>query len=81
LNIFFGVTSISRHNEVAERAEICSTYKDWIGRIRETDNYAVFVPVWFVQNYRNIINDHNSICHLNDDDYIFIFITTYVQKR
>jgi hypothetical protein len=28
LNIFFGVTSISRHNEVAERAEICSTYKD-----------------------------------------------------
>jgi hypothetical protein len=80
LNILLGVSSILRYNEVVERAEICSTYKDCIGRIRETGNFATFAPVWFVQNYTNIINDHNTVCLLNDDDYNFSFITTYVQK-
>ena len=69
-----------RHKEVVERAEICSTYEVCIDKIRETGNFAVFAPVWFVQNYTNVINDHSTICLLNDDDNDFFFITTYVQK-
>ena len=54
--------------------------RNCIERIRETGKFAAFVPAWTVQIYTNTINDHSSICGLNDDDYSFSFITTYVQK-
>jgi len=81
VNIFFTYSSDLRHKEVAERAEICSTYKLCIDRIRETGSFASFDFIWVVQNYTNVINDHSTVCLLNNDDYAFIFLTTYVQKR
>jgi hypothetical protein len=66
--------------EFVETAEICSPIQVYINTIRETGNFAFFVPVWSVQNYTNIINDHSTFCVLNSDDFEFIFITTYVQK-
>jgi len=80
VNIFFSLSSDLRHKEVVERAEICVTYEKFIDRIRETSNFAIFAPMWIVQNYTNVINDHSTLCLLNDNDYDFIFITTYVQK-
>jgi len=77
---FFAISSDLRHEEFIERGEICSTYEVCIDRIRETGNFATFLPVWVVQNYTNIINDHSTVCLLNDDDYVFIFLTAYVQK-
>jgi hypothetical protein len=79
-SVFFGLSSDLRHNMVVERAEKCVTYEVCINRIRETGNFAIFAPMWIVQNYTNTINDHSTVCLLNDDDYSFFFITTYVQK-
>jgi hypothetical protein len=78
--LFFSLSSDLRHKEVVERAEICVTYEVCIDRIRETGNFAIFAPMFLVQNYKNVINDHSTICLLNDDDYDFVFLTTYVQK-
>jgi hypothetical protein len=78
--IYFSLSSDLRHKEFSERAEKCSNYEVCIDRIRETGNFAAFVPMWFVQYYTNIINDHSSVCLLNDDGYDLNFITTYVQK-
>ena len=36
--------------------------------------------MWAVQIYTNAINDHSTVCLLNDHDYDFVFLTTYVQK-
>jgi hypothetical protein len=77
---YFRVSSVSRHKEVIARSEICSTFEVCIDRIRETGNFALFAPMWIVQNYTNTINDRSSVCLLNDGDYGLIFITTYVQK-
>jgi hypothetical protein len=80
-SFFFSLSSDLRHNVVDERAEICVTYEVCIDRIRETrSNFATFAPIWIVQNYTNTINDHSTVCLLNDDDYSFNFVTTYVQK-
>jgi hypothetical protein len=79
-NIFFFVSSDLKHKEVVERAEIFSTFEECIDRIRETGSSATFAPVLVVQNYTNTINDNSTVCLLNDDDYLFQFITTYVQK-
>jgi hypothetical protein len=51
-----------------------------LDRILETGNFATFAPMLVVQNYTYIMNDHNTLCLLNDDDYEFIFLTTYVLK-
>jgi len=75
-NIFFTLSSDLRHEEVVERAEICSTQMSCIDRIRETGNFAIFAPMWVVQNYTNGINDHSTVYSRNDDDYEFIFLTT-----
>jgi hypothetical protein len=80
MNIFFSLSSDLRHKKLVERAETCSTYTLCIERIHETGNFAIFAPMWTVQNYTNIIDDHSTVCLLNDDDYTFSFITTYVQK-
>jgi hypothetical protein len=80
VNTFFTLSQYLRHKEVVERAEICSSKKVCIDRIRETGNFAFFAPVWAVQNYTNIINDHNTFRVLNSDDLEFIFVTTYGQK-
>ena len=80
LYVWFAVSSIVRHQEVAERGEICSTFNACIDRIRDTGNFAAFLPVWVVQNYTNTINDHSTVCVLNDNDNEFIFLTPYVQK-
>ena len=77
---FFNESSDFRHKEVVARAEIYSTFEVCIDRIRETGNFATFAPVWLVQNYTNIMNEHNTVCLLNDNDYGFYFITPYVQK-
>jgi hypothetical protein len=69
-----------RHKNVVEKAEKFSTDVECIDRIRETGNSATFAPLWLVQNYTNTINDRSTVCLLNDDDYMFQFITTYVQK-
>jgi hypothetical protein len=82
-NTFFSVPSDLRHKDVFERAEICSTNVVCLYRIRETGNFAKFAPKRVVQNYTNIINiinDHSTVCLLNDDDYEFIFLPTYMQK-
>jgi hypothetical protein len=76
----FGFSSDLRLTEVVERGEKYSTYDVCIDRIRETGNFASFLPMWLVQNYKNIINDHSTVCLLNDDDYNFFFTTTYVQR-
>jgi hypothetical protein len=79
-NVVFSLFSNLKHKEVVERAEIFSKIEECIDRIRETGNFATFAPMWIVQNYTNIVNDHSNVCVLNDDDYNFNFITTYVQK-
>jgi len=79
-NILFSLSSDLRHKEVVERAERCSNTEVCIDRIRETGNFATFASMWFVQYYKNITNDHSTVCLLNDDDYGIIFITTYVQQ-
>ena len=76
----FAVSSVLRHKEVFEIREKCTTYEVCIDRIRETGNFASFIPVWVVQNYTNFINDHGTICLLNVGDYDFFFVTTYVQE-
>jgi hypothetical protein len=80
INNFFILSSDLRHKEVAEKAEIYSTYMEGIDRIRETGNFATFSSEFLVQNYTNIINDHSTVCVLNDEDNLFIFVTSYVQK-
>jgi hypothetical protein len=60
-NIFFSLSSDLRHKEVVERAEIYSTQMLRIDRIRETGNFASFFPIWAVQNYTNVINNHSSV--------------------
>jgi hypothetical protein len=79
-NMFFRLSSELKHKEVFERTEICSKTEECIDRIRETSNFATFAPIYFVQVYINIINDHSSVCLLNEDDYFYVFVTTYVQK-
>ena len=79
-SMFFILSSNLRHKEVAERAEMCSPRKVCIDRIHETGNFAIFAPVWLVWNYTNIINDHGTVCLLYDDEYSFVFITSYVQN-
>jgi hypothetical protein len=79
-NIEFSLSSELRHKEVVERAEKFSKTEECIDRIRETGNFATFAPIWFVQFYKNITNDHGSVCLLNDDNYLFLFVTTYMQK-
>jgi hypothetical protein len=69
-----------RQKEVAARFEICSADWECIHRNREIANFANFVPNWLAYNYKNLINDHSIVCPLNDDDYVFSFISTYVQK-
>jgi hypothetical protein len=76
----FAESSDLRHKEVVERSEIFSTYGVCLDRFRETGNIAIFVPVVAVQIYKNIYNEHNTYCPINDDDYALRFITTYVQK-
>jgi hypothetical protein len=80
VNTFFALYSDSRYKEVVERAEICSTCEVCIDRIHETGNFATFAPVFVVQNYTNIINDHGSFCPLNGHDFDFYYVTTYLQK-
>jgi hypothetical protein len=80
INIFFNPPSVLRDTEVFERPETFSTCQGCTDGIRETGNFATFGPVWLVWKYTNIIDDHNSVCLLNDDDYAFVFTTTYVQK-
>ena len=79
-NIMFGVSSDLRHEEVFKRAEICSTPEVCIDRIRETGNFAIFDTMFAVGNYTNTINDHSTVCPLNDLDCDFVFISTYVQE-
>jgi hypothetical protein len=78
--LMFDESTDSRHKEVVERGEKCSTDWECIGRVHETGNFATFVPTWLAHHYKNLINDHSTICPLNDDDYAFSFITSYVQK-
>jgi hypothetical protein len=78
--VYFSLSSDLRHKVVLERGEFCSDFKVCLDRIHDTGNFAVFTVVWEAQNYTNIINDHGTICLLNDNDYDFVFITTYVQK-
>jgi hypothetical protein len=60
-----------RHEDVVERVGMCSTRKVCIDIIRETGNFAFFDPVWAVQNYTNIINEHDTDCVLTSAEYIF----------
>jgi len=65
--IISGLSSDLRQKEVVERAERCWPLELCLDRIRETGNFATFALKWRVQNYTNIINDHSTICLLNDD--------------
>jgi hypothetical protein len=79
-DIFFGLSSNLKQKETFERGKSCSTSELCIDSIRKTGKFAIFAPVWVGQNYTIIINDHSTVCLLNDDDYDFTLITTYVQK-
>ena len=76
----FVVSSDLRDKEIVERAEMCFTEWECIDRIRDTGNFATFVPSFFVQFHKIFNHDHKIICPINDNDYAFRFITTYVQK-
>jgi hypothetical protein len=78
--IISSLSSDLRHKEVVERGEVCWPLVVCIDRMRERGNFAIFALMWRVQHYLNSINDHSTVCLLNDDDYEFIFVTTYVQK-
>jgi hypothetical protein len=78
--IFFSLSSDLRHIEVVERAEMCWNIAECIDRIREKGNFATFTAIWLVQFYAIMTNYHGSVCLLNEDDYFFFFITSYVQK-
>jgi hypothetical protein len=69
-----------KHIHVVARGETFSTDWECLDRIRETGNFAAFVRTGLAHNYTNSINGRNTICPLNDYDYVFYFITTYVQK-
>jgi hypothetical protein len=79
-DIIFYISSDSRHKEVFARGKKYSSGWECIDRIHTSGNFATFVPNWEVHNYTNVINDHSTICPLNDVDYAFSFITTYVQR-
>jgi hypothetical protein len=78
--VVFSVSSVLRHNEVSERAEICSTDWECFAKIRDTDNFAAFGSITVAREYTKSVHDHSSICILNDYDYDFSFITIYVQR-
>jgi hypothetical protein len=78
--MFLGLSSDLRHKEVIEIGEVCWNIEECFDRIRETGNFAVFAPMWVVQYYPNTVNDHSTICLLNDDGYGFIFMASYFQK-
>jgi hypothetical protein len=79
-NYLLDSSSDLKHIQVVARGEIFSTDWECLDRIRETGNFATFVPTWSAHNYTNSINGRNTICPLNDYDYIFFFVTTYLQK-
>ena len=76
----FGISSDLRHNEVVARGKICDSEGACIDKICETGDFATFVAEWVVQNYTRAVNDHSTVCPLNDEDYTFYFISTYVQN-
>jgi hypothetical protein len=76
-----GNSSYLSHKEFVARGEMCSKEWECLQRIREIGNVATFVATYLAHYYTNIINDHGTICPLNDYDYVFSFITTYMQKR
>ena len=79
--VFFGLSPDFKDEQVVERGQTCSNEWECINRIHETDNFATFVQAWSVQYYTNFINDHSTVCPLQEyDDAAFVFITTYVQK-
>ena len=78
-NILFGISSDLRHKEVLATGEIYPTEQACIDKIRETGNFATFLVEWVVQNYTRAVNDHSTICPLNDEDYTFLFISAYVR--
>jgi hypothetical protein len=80
--VFFFAPTDMRHNEIFERGERCFNTGECLDRIRDPGYFAAFVPTWVAHNYINVNNAHSTVCPLNDDDddYIFYFITAYVQK-
>jgi hypothetical protein len=80
MNISFDISSDLRHKVVVLRGQMCSNEWACLDRIRETGNFATFIPTFLAHNYTNTIKDHSTVCPLNDDDYDLRFITTYVQK-
>jgi hypothetical protein len=79
-NISFGISSGLEHKEVVLSGGICSSDWECLDRIRETGNFATFVPGWIAHNYMNVNKAHGTVCPLSDGDYYFYLITTYVQK-
>jgi hypothetical protein len=80
LKMFFESSSDLRYKVVVERGELCSTSAVCIDRIRKSGNFASYAPVWVVQNYTNVFNDHSTVCLVNGYDYDIGFIAIYLQK-
>jgi hypothetical protein len=78
--VFFTESSDLRHKEVVAEGKICLSEWECLDKIRETGNFAAFVPAWAVHSYKTYFKDCSTICSVNDDDYAFGFTTTYVQK-
>jgi hypothetical protein len=76
----FSISSVTGHELISKRGETCWTYAVCIDRIHESGNFAMYAPVWSVQNYTKLFKIQSSVCQLNDDDYDILFITSYVQK-
>jgi hypothetical protein len=69
-----------KNKKVVASGVKCSKDLECLDRIRESGNFAAFVQTGFAHNYINVKNAHSTVCPINDDDYIFYFVTTYVQK-
>jgi hypothetical protein len=80
MNTLLGNYSYLKKKEVVARGEICSDEWECLNRMRETGKFATFVPTFLAHHYTKVTNDHGTICPLNDYDYVFYFVTTYVQK-
>jgi hypothetical protein len=79
-DVLFDIDLDLKHKKLVARCVRCSNDLECLDRIRETGNFATFTQTWFAHNYTNVNNAHSTVCPLNDDDYLFYFITTYLQK-
>jgi hypothetical protein len=76
----FYLSSNSRLEDIFARGETCSSSLECIDKIHKSGNFATFVISYAALYYKNDIKDHRTVCPLDNYDYNFVFMTTYMQK-